>query len=183
MYVPTELVFNHPYPSIYSSSSYPSELQEAVSPKHSFLQRKIPELPAPTWEIGAGHRDESGAIRLAWKPPPRTSLVGECRCIDDYHVEWRVGKLTTATMITLEKAGDWGGLPEDQVQPNYLRCASRRGTSSTEVTVTLPEIDFRQIEFRVRARDHGADCGGYVTLSTKSYLRSGLLDLNRVHVV
>ena len=180
MYVPTELVFNHPYPSIYSSSSYPSELQEAVSPKHSFLQRKVPELPAPTWEIGVGHRDESGAIRLAWKPPPRTSVGSH---IDDYRVEWRVGKLTTATMITLEKAGDWGGLPEDQVQPNYLRCASRRGTSSTEVTVTLPEIDFRQIEFRVRARDHGADCGGYVTLSTKSYLRSGLLDLNRVHVV
>lgn len=134
----------------------------ASSPKHSFLQRKIHELPAPTWEMSAGHRDESGVIRLAWIPPPRTS-VG-CH-IDDYRVEWRVGELTSASMVTLERASDWGRLPEDQVQPDFLRCASRRGKSSTEVTANLPEIDFRQLEFRVQALDNGgADVGGYVSL-------------------
>lgn len=126
-----------------------SELQEAGfgTTKHSFLQRKVHQLPAPTWALTAGRRDESGAIHLAWDPPPRTSVSSH---IDDYRVEWRVGELTDHSMAVLEQAGEWATLPEDQVAADSLRCASRRGKSSTEVTAVLPEVDLRQVRITLR---------------------------------
>jgi hypothetical protein len=125
-----------------------SELQEAGfgTTKHSFLQRKVHQLPAPTWALTAGRRDESGAIHLAWDPPPRTSVSSH---VDNYRVEWRVGELTDHSMAVLEQAGDWARLPEDQVAADSLRCASRRGKSSTEVTAVLPEVDLRQVRVKL----------------------------------
>ena len=137
------------------------------SPKHVFLRRKVTEPPAPMWVMDTpgvlytgtiprvgGRYDEDRTVRLAWNAPPLTSKSG---CLAGYRVEWRVGALSNASGRTLDKAGKWVPLREDDIVSHM---------SSTEIIACLPEVDLRPIECKVRALDNGADWGNWsATLS------------------
>ena len=137
------------------------------SPKHVFLRQSRGQPPAPTWVMDTpgvlytgtiprvgGRYDEDRTVRLAWNAPPLASKSG---CVAGYRVEWRVGALSNASGRTLDKAGKWVPLREDDIVSHM---------SSTEIIACLPEVDLRPIECKVRALDNGADWGNWsATLS------------------
>eukprot|EP00947_MAST-08B_sp_MAST-8B-sp1_P002673 g2673.t1 len=132
-----------------SSSKSPQDLPE--SPTHDFLRKKVHELPAPVWEIGAGRpsEEDSDAVRLAWKPPPLTEAGNH---VDGYRVEWRVGPAQSPVGRTLEKAGEW--MPMEQAQ-------IVAAVSATEIFARMPKVDLRHNEVRVQALDKDSDWGGW----------------------